>query len=476
MYGFAAALYLNAFSRRRVEPELSRFGYVCIAFAIVSYARVRLLASTSAEEVRLAGNMAAIGRYALGATFVALCGAISRVPSRRTPITIAWAALGVVLVAAGAHGGVSEDGSRYEIHAVGASMFVVGLVLASAALRAAARHRALDPYARRVVAAAAVSLLAAVVDGALSFIGRPTVDVLAHAGIVGVVMVHWTLLDRFGEATERLESRRVAYSASLEDLSSKHEQLLETEQLAAVGELSAVIAHEVRNPLAVIKNATSAIRKGTHGADAQLKLLDILDEETERLHKLTFELGAFAELGRPNISECDLANVIEDCVNRAQAHRESLGGPEVRFETKTEAETLVADRDLLQSALFYLVQNAMDASTPGALVRLETSEATLEGEAAVELRVIDEGEGMDPETLAKAPTPFFTARSRGTGLALAIVHRIAVNHGGRLVLESQKGVGTTARLILPRHRTSVLPSFPGLSATTTETLGGSARA
>jgi signal transduction histidine kinase len=473
MYGFAATLYLVAFTRRRVEPELSRFGFVCVAFAIISYSRARFIMVTSTEDLLQAAELGAAGRYLLGAAFVAFGSSLARAPSQLVPLVGLWAAIGIVLVVTGLHGALGDDGV-FRVRPLGLGMLVVGLVLAAAVLVHAARRRGYDVHVRRIVVAASICVIAGAADVVVAALGFTRLDLLAHSGIVGVVVVHWTLLDRFGEATQTLESRRAAYVESLDDLTKKHEELVETEQLAVVGELSAVIAHEVRNPLAVIKNAASAIRRGVHGEDARRKLVDILDEETERLHKLTFELGAFAELGKPNATTCHLPAVLDHCVNRARAHQRSEGGAEVKFETRAEAETVVADPELLESALFSLVQNAMDASHDGATVRLETFEADLDGEPAVELRVSDEGEGMDATTLEKCTTPFFTTRSRGTGLALALVQRIATNHGGRLMLESQKGVGTVARLVLPRVRPSLLPSVVGLtSPSVVDARGGS---
>lgn len=464
LYVFAALLYVVAFTRRDVEPELPRFGYVCIAFAVLSSARMLYVLGTEPSEHLWAGQVSAAGRYLLGATCVALCESLARAPSKLPAISIFWAGLGLALIATGVHGDLSADGSSYETYPPGATMFAFGLALAAAALLDAVRHRGYDPYVRRVVGAATICLLAAFLDAALALTGLLSLDVLAHAGVAGVVMVHWTMLDRFGEATQRLASRRAAYAESLEDLSKKHDELLETEQLAAVGELSAVIAHEVRNPLAVIRNATSAMRKGSYGPEAERKLLDILDEETERLLKLTFELGAFAKHAKPSACECEIAPLFDRAVQLARSQRsEERSRDEVRFETHAEIATIIADRELLERSLAYLVQNAIDASPAGATVRLEARETQLDGEDAVEIAVVDEGEGMDSSTLEKAATPFFTTRSRGTGLALAIVSRIASNHGGRLDLESEAGRGTTAKLILPRQRPSLVPSIADLS-------------
>lgn len=462
MYGFAAALYLIAFTRRHVEPELSRFGYVCIAFTVVSYARFRFIGAHTPEEAAFALELSAVGRYLLGGTFVAMCAGVSRSPSMLVPFAGLWSVLGILLVLAGVHGDLTPEGS-YTVKPAGAAMFALGLILATGALLIVRRQRGHDPYVRRVSSAAAICLGAAWLDAAISALALPRIDVLAYAGMVGVGMVHWTLLDRFGEATEELARRRAAYAASLEDLVQKHEQLAETEQLAAVGSLSAVIAHEVRNPLAVIRNATSAIRKGTHGDRARAKLVEILEEEAERLHKLAVELSTFAEHGKPNFALCDVASLFDRCVRRAQAQYPRVRDGEIRFEVHVEVESLVGDRDLLENALHYLVQNAVDATSGPGVIALEARDAEIDGDPAVELCVVDCGEGMDPETLEKAATPFFTTRSRGTGLALAIVDRIAANHGGRLSFSSQKGEGTTARLLLPRRRASQLPSLLDVS-------------
>ncbi len=208
-------------------------------------------------------------------------------------------------------------------------------------------------------------------------------------------------------------------------------------ELAVVGELAAVIAHEVRNPLAIISNAVAGLRKPLPKSDHET-LLTILDEETYRLNNLVRDLLRYARPIELQRQEIDVSDLLVRISTLGRAPTRVIAEPGV---------TLSGDPTLLRQALENLRDNALQAvGETGQVIMLAT---LTDDEVAIEVR--DDGEGMDTQILKRAKDAFFTTRSTGTGLGLAIVDRITNAHGGVFTIESRPGVGTTASITLPRE-------------------------
>jgi signal transduction histidine kinase len=214
-----------------------------------------------------------------------------------------------------------------------------------------------------------------------------------------------------------------------------------------VGELSAVVAHEVRNPLAIISNAVATLRRraGVNEADRQT-LLAILDEESSRLNRLVGDLLCYA---RPINLERQLVS-LRDLVARGMALTEGRIGIDVELVEPKPTEKVWADPNLLRQVIENLVDNAMQAMSGGGVLTVTLVNATQDGEPGVEIQIQDTGEGMDTEVRARALDPFFTTRPSGTGLGLAIVARIVDAHGGSLRIKSKAGAGTVMHVFLPQ--------------------------
>jgi signal transduction histidine kinase len=232
---------------------------------------------------------------------------------------------------------------------------------------------------------------------------------------------------------------------ALTELSAAQEELGRKEQLAVVGELAAVIAHEVRNPLAIIANAVAGLRKPTLTRDDQGTLLSILEEETTRLNRLVSDLLRYARpvnVQRQNIS---LRELLERGL-QLTTNRKSL---QVELKFETAELRLWGDGNLLRQVFENLIDNAMQAMNYGGLLTVRVRPMQHDGKDGVAVDIIDTGEGMDTIVRSRARDPFFTTRPSGTGLGLAIVDRIVDAHGGQFVIESRAGEGTTATVFLP---------------------------
>lgn len=282
---------------------------------------------------------------------------------------------------------------------------------------------------------------------ALRVVGTPYVLDLGFFGLVAGVGANIT--SHFVDGARELER----YSVTLE---RTQRELVERERLAALGELAAVVAHEVRNPLAVVFNALAALRKTTRGSDTSASMLDIVEEEAHRLKRLVASLLDFARPYALDRERQDVTDVVAAAVALARAGRparERAGeddeddedeSHEVRVEV-VDRLAVDCDRLLLTQALANLVQNALQGEGRRSAVRVR-----IESDASrVRVAVIDDGPGVDAETAARLFQPFFTTRATGTGLGLALVKRIVEAHGGDVRHEPTPGRGATFVVTLP---------------------------
>jgi signal transduction histidine kinase len=277
-----------------------------------------------------------------------------------------------------------------------------------------------------------------------------TVYLLPHGFMMYAAGFATTLLFRYRVAAGELAQVESTLRETTEELRQSHvelrvlqDELIRKQQLAAVGELAAAIAHEVRNPLAIIVNAIASLRRrGIREEDRQM-LLGIVDEETARLNRLVSDLLRYARPVNVNRANVVLSELAQRTQSVARDHP-------VNVVVEPEAPAQIpADANLLTIALDNLVENACSAVAAGAGVEIVVGSGELDGAPCARLQVRDDGHGMDRDVLGRAMDPFFTTRPSGTGLGLPIVQRIAEAHGGRLELDSEPGRGTTVTMLLP---------------------------
>jgi len=272
-----------------------------------------------------------------------------------------------------------------------------------------------------------------------------------HLGLAASVL-------RDGEG--RPSGHVIIFQDITEIVEMEHE-LRQTERMAAVGELAAGIAHEVRNPLASMSGSVQILRASLPEEDAeQRRLMDIVLRETDRLDHLIGDFLLYARPKPPEPVGVDLSALTSDL--REMYVSACPEGVSARFEVPEGLAPWV-DEDQLRQLLWNLLLNggqAMEAS--GGVLRLDArrlpaQEAASEdrnhedgeGYASVEISVSDTGVGIDPERLERVFEPFFTTKPRGSGLGLAMVHRIVEANAGTLSVESEPGQGTRFALRLP---------------------------
>jgi signal transduction histidine kinase len=301
---------------------------------------------------------------------------------------------------------------------------------------------------RALVLASVIGGLAFLGEAFPPLVGRPIPGLFFHASIVMSAILGQLLLTRFSETDVELEKRTKELEQSYAELTEAQNELVRREQLAAVGELSAVIAHEIRNPLAILRNAASGLRRPKLTPEDRTTLLEILNEETDGLTRLVSDLSTYAQPVVTARATVALDELVRDAL-ASTLGPDSKRAVEVEVDVDGDTPAIEGDPVLLGRALANVLDNAVQAMSSGGTLTLRVAKAELAGERAAEVVVTDTGEGMDSSELRKALDPFFTTRARGTGLGLAIVDRVVRAHGGRVTLESAPGEGCTVRIVLP---------------------------
>lgn len=248
-----------------------------------------------------------------------------------------------------------------------------------------------------------------------------------------------------GELDEQLDRVVGRVSDVCRRLQEQERDLLRAEQLAAVGELAAGVAHEVRNPLTGVKLLLQAAVRPQNPTPLTVDRLQLLLQEIDRIERTVQGLVQFAVPSPARRGVHDLREVIKASVDVAQSRAEAKSVA-VCLEAPSESLPAVVDRDQLLSLLTNLLFNAIEAAPTGGQVVVAASGPT--GEIRVD--VSDTGPGIDAAVAGKLFTPFATTKATGTGLGLSVARKIACEHGGTLTVADQPGSGARFSLILPR--------------------------
>ena len=233
-------------------------------------------------------------------------------------------------------------------------------------------------------------------------------------------------------------------SARLADLHSLELQLRRRERLAALGQVAAGFAHEVRNPLGIIKTSTELIQRRAKLAEPDVGLLGYVIEEVQRIDLLIHEFLTFAKPAPSVLSRMSPRDVVDRALTFC-APEFAARAVTAKLDDRAPGAVINGDENQLFQALLNLILNAIDAMREGG-----TLSVVIEREGAqIVVRVADTGIGMEAGVMARIFDPFFTTKQHGVGLGLAKVHALVEAHGGSVSCDSTPGQGTTFALRFP---------------------------
>jgi signal transduction histidine kinase len=223
-------------------------------------------------------------------------------------------------------------------------------------------------------------------------------------------------------------------------------QLHHAERLAALGEMTAGVAHEVRNPLGIISSTAELLQERLARYEPQDRLAQIIVEEANRLNDKVTEFLDFARPRIPNLQSCSLEKVVDRSLEFLQPE---IDKRQISIERhyQGDGQPQVADPDLLHQAFLNILLNAIQAMPRGGALSVAIDPGP-NGQGR-QIRFADSGEGIDADTARKVFNPFFTTKERGSGLGLPIVKSIIESHQGAIKIDSQPGQGTTVIIDLP---------------------------
>ncbi len=244
----------------------------------------------------------------------------------------------------------------------------------------------------------------------------------------------------------------LAFNHMSERLGEQRDRLAQTERAASWRELARRLADELRNPLLALQTAAENLQRSQEQNPEQsnersrAQAAELLSG-IEKLETIVGKFRDFGGLPQPELAPVDLNEVVRGVVKQYEREFGAVGRPPITPELHLEEDLplVQADASLLRRALDNLILNAMDAMPGGGVLMLRTSGAN----EAVELEVSDTGTGLTPQECRRLFTPYYTTKQHGTGLGLAIVQSVVSDHGGRIWVESEAGVGTSFHIRLP---------------------------
>lgn len=264
--------------------------------------------------------------------------------------------------------------------------------------------------------------------------------------------VRTTLLEREEEPWVTAVIQDVTENRRIDDL------IRRAERLQAIAELGASLAHEIKNPLASIRSSVEQLAKNRLGAGDRSVLNRLVMTESDRLSRLLVEFMEFSRLELRRWKVLDLREIAQEAVGLVAQHPDTGLGTSIEFEPPQEPLSIDGDQDLLHRAVFNLVLNGVQHAGPTGRVRIELGRAdtfeipaSVPIESPVRLTVEDSGPGIREEDVGRLFDPFFTTRSGGNGLGLAMVHRAIEAHRGAILVDGNAGRGARFTVYLPAH-------------------------
>jgi signal transduction histidine kinase len=258
------------------------------------------------------------------------------------------------------------------------------------------------------------------------------------------------------QSNDEVSSLMVSFNSMVDRLSMANDELQDyhyqqmerADRLASVGEMSAGIAHEIKNPLAGIKGAITVLADDFPEEDPRREVVDKVLEQISRLDTAATDLLFFGRPGKPTLDYVDTNDLLKKTMFFVSQHPEAKNVHQTKEFTRNLPPVWV-DGKQLQQVFFNIIINAIQAMQEGGTLLLQTDLIGEHGKPSVRVLIGDSGPGIKPEDLERIFTPFFTTKTQGTGLGLAICRQLVEQQGGSIKISSRVNEGTRVVIDLP---------------------------
>jgi two-component system sensor histidine kinase HydH len=263
--------------------------------------------------------------------------------------------------------------------------------------------------------------------------------------VVGYLTQQLAEANRIAAEEARIAAERLAQANK--SLQEAEAAVRRSERLAALGQLSAGLAHEIRNPLSTIKTSAEMLSQNLPPENALAReMTGFISTEVDRTNALVTRFLDFARPLALKLEKTDLSLLIDRAISNVERHSPPFD-VDIHKNYATDIRPFLLDGQLMERVMYNLLLNAAQASPPHGNITVNTGR--LDGN--VEIDVIDQGCGIDPKNRESIFNPFFTTKPTGVGLGLAVVYKIVDEHGGKIEVESEPGQGSVFRVFLPFH-------------------------
>ncbi|MEN3190184.1 MAG: ATP-binding protein [Atribacterota bacterium] len=243
----------------------------------------------------------------------------------------------------------------------------------------------------------------------------------------------------------------VAVIRDVTEIKNLNDEIARNKRLAALGKLSAGIAHEIRNPLSSIRGLAQFVSDSFSRDDERREDLNTIIQEVDRLNNLVVQVLDYAKVKKLNITSFSLKNLINDVV---ELFKQEITNKQIKFDIKLSPDIslIQADKDQIRQILMNIIINAIQAIPEKGEIKIKAEKDFIRENPAIKLVVEDNGIGIAAQDLNQIFDPFFSTKEQGSGLGLSIVYKLIEGHQGEIKVESKEGKGTKFIIILPRKR------------------------
>jgi signal transduction histidine kinase len=252
-----------------------------------------------------------------------------------------------------------------------------------------------------------------------------------------------------------IEGKNIEIEKAYMTLKETQRYLSESEKLASIGKMAAMMAHEIRNPLGAITNSVGVLKKYSLRPEETTEILSLVEDEMERLNKLTEDFLSFAKPSHLRRNKTNINTVLAETLAFLNTEGTKSSGIIFHESFDPDIPLLMLDKNHIKQVFINIMMNSIQAISQDGVITIRTRYKKTEDE--VEITFADTGIGMAEDELSQVFQPFYTTKDKGMGLGLNIIHKIVKEHGGYILLSSKKGEGTEINLNFPVSRKIVPP-------------------